>query len=300
MPIPYMWSKRKSSHKIKNIIKQYAKEETVFVDLFAWGFAMGEVFLKDGYKVIANDLNKYVMALLHQTINKWLDEERCLKFVSRKEFTHILENKSKYEDWYVWYVMTLWSFWNNQISYLLWKDREAIYKKVYDMIVYKKVEKDIKGLLPKKYIDWILKQDDWHKRRIAFRKVWNVVHKKEFQIQSLERLQSLESLESLQSMQSLEVQSMDYREVDIPDNAIIYCDPPYSWTAEYSEWWFDSEVFREWAREKSKTHKLFVSEYNWPNDFDVVYEFSQKSSLCPTWTQSHNNQPNEKLFYMKK
>jgi hypothetical protein len=47
---------------------------------------------------------------------------------------------------------------------------------------------------------------------------------------------------------------------------------------------------------KSKTHKVFVSEYNAPSDFKAIYEFSQKSWLSGRWTQQHNNQPNEKLF----
>jgi hypothetical protein len=45
----------------------------------------------------------------------------------------------------------------------------------------------------------------------------------------------------------------------------------------------------------SKTNKVFVSEYTAPDDFKVIYEFSQKSCL-QWWSQSHNNQPNEKLF----
>jgi site-specific DNA-adenine methylase len=51
--------------------------------------------------------------------------------------------------------------------------------------------------------------------------------------EALERLQSLQSLESLESLERLEksgsvvFSSKSYNEIDIPDNVIIYCDPPY-------------------------------------------------------------------------
>ena len=86
-----------------------------------------------------------------------------------------------------------------------------------------------------------------------------------------------------------------YDEVKIPKDAVVYCDPPYKWTATYAEWWFNHDKFWEYIRNLSKTNKVFVSEYSAPDDFRVIYEFSQKSCL-QGWTQKHNNQPNEKLF----
>ena len=40
---------------------------------------------------------------------------------------------------------------------------------------------------------------------------------------------------------------------------------------------------------------MFISEYTAPDDFKAIYNFSQKSTLWK-WNQSHENQPNEKLF----
>ena len=75
----------------------------------------------------------------------------------------------------------------------------------------------------------------------------------------------------------------------------LYCDPPYKGTATYKEWWFDHDKFWDWAREKTRTHKIFVSEYNAPDDFKTIFEFSQKSTLNGGM-QLHNSQPNEKVF----
>jgi hypothetical protein len=38
---------------------------------------------------------------LDEVINKKIDEKKCLEWVSRKKFKDVLENKNKYEDWYV-------------------------------------------------------------------------------------------------------------------------------------------------------------------------------------------------------
>ena len=63
--IPYLGSKRKSADKIYSLISS-REPKGVLVDLFAGGFAIGEKFMIKGWTVIANDKNKYVMALLKQ------------------------------------------------------------------------------------------------------------------------------------------------------------------------------------------------------------------------------------------
>ena len=62
---------------------------------------------------------------------------------------------------------------------------------------------------------------------------------------------------------------MDYQAVEIPSNAVIYCDPPYEGTNCGKYDGFDSERFHEWARKQSN---IFISEYNMPDDFIVVDE----------------------------
>ena len=61
-------------------------------------------------------------------------------------------------------------------------------------------------------------------------------------LQSLERLQSLQSLQRLQRLQSLQrlqTTSDDYQNVEIPDGAVVYCDPPYRGTSECVNSGFD-------------------------------------------------------------
>ncbi len=122
-------------------------------------------------------------------------------------------------------------------------------------------------------------------------------------LQSLERLQRLERLEKLKKLSKnvwkiLKITTKSYEEVEIPENAVVYCDPPYKNTAIYAEWGFNHDKFWDYVRKLSKTNKVFVSEYTAPEDFKTIYEFPQKSTL-QWWNQSHNNQPKERLFVIK-
>lgn len=103
------------------------------------------------------------------------------------------------------------------------------------------------------------------------------------------RLQSLQSLESLQ-VRKLAVYQKDYREIEIPQNAVIYCDPPYKGTTGYLNE-FDHEAFYDWC--ERQTCPLFISEYAMPEDrFKAVAEFSFNSLL----SGSAVNKVIEKIF----
>ena len=56
-------------------------------------------------------------------------------------------------------------------------------------------------------------------------------------------------------------------------NSLIYCDPPYQGTTGYKTGAFNHEEFFEWCRQmKSKGNIVFVSEYNAPDDFELVWQ----------------------------
>lgn len=63
----------------------------------------------------------------------------------------------------------------------------------------------------------------------------------------------------------------DYRDVEIPDNSLVYLDPPYKGTTGYSTGDFDHEAFWEYVRELSKRCTVLVSEETAPNDFACVW-----------------------------
>lgn len=72
-----------------------------------------------------------------------------------------------------------------------------------------------------------------------------------------------------------------YNKILLPNNCIIYCDPPYRNTTKYKyKDKLDYEQFYNWCRDmKEAGHTVFVSEYNMPDDFTCVWSKEQVSSL---------------------
>lgn len=80
-------------------------------------------------------------------------------------------------------------------------------------------------------------------------------------------------------LQSVNLISCSYSDLVIPPKSIIYCDPPYAGTTKYKDD-FDHTEFWEWCREKVKEgHKVFISEYNAPDDFVCVWQKEINSGL---------------------
>lgn len=73
--------------------------------------------------------------------------------------------------------------------------------------------------------------------------------------------------------------NFDYLTMQIPDNSLIYCDPPYEGTTKYKDK-FDHEKFWEWCRKmRDNGHTVFISEYNAPDDFECVLTIEHKTTL---------------------
>jgi DNA adenine methylase len=103
----------------------------------------------------------------------------------------------------------------------------------------------------------------------------------------------------LPKLKNIIFQNDNYRNIEIPDNSIIYCDPPYSDTTKYFDK-FDSEKFWEWVRTiTNKGHKVFISEYKAPKDFECIWEKEIKSSLSANGKIGGNKISVEKLFKLK-
>ena len=120
-------------------------------------------------------------------------------------------------------------------------------------------------------------------------------------LQSLERLERLQSLERLESLERLRVTSLSYDEIDIPDDAVVYCDPPYHASDnilyEGTAGAFDHCAFYDWCVRVSKTNPIFISEYSIEDDrFEIVAEKQKMTSMSPV--KSFN--VTERLYTVKK
>ncbi len=86
-------------------------------------------------------------------------------------------------------------------------------------------------------------------------------------------------LKQSELIKGVEFINSQYNELCIPQQGIIYCDPPYAGTTKYKDD-FDHELFWQWCREKvSEGHQVFVSEYNAPDDFVCVWKKEIQSGL---------------------
>lgn len=72
-----------------------------------------------------------------------------------------------------------------------------------------------------------------------------------------------------------------YKDLLIPENSVIYCDPPYQDTTSYkNESEFNHDEFWQWCRDMvNKGHDVLVSEYNAPDDFVAVWNKQVNSRL---------------------
>jgi DNA adenine methylase len=98
-------------------------------------------------------------------------------------------------------------------------------------------------------------------------------------------------------LQGVKFVNESYLYLQIPDNSLIYCDPPYKGTTKYKNNFNHSE-FWDWCRQKVKEgHIVFVSEYNAPDDFECVWQKEIVSSLTK---DTGSKKGVEKLFRYKR
>lgn len=92
---------------------------------------------------------------------------------------------------------------------------------------------------------------------------------------------------------NVDFQCCSYERLIIPVQSIIYCDKPYEGATKYKDN-FNHTAFWEWAREQAKAgHSIFISEYQAPADFKVVWEKKIHSSLTKHTGSKHGV---ERLF----
>lgn len=102
-------------------------------------------------------------------------------------------------------------------------------------------------------------------------------------------------LNQIPLIQGVKFYNQNYLQLHVPDDSIVYCDPPYQGTTGYSEK-FNHEEFWDWVRAISKKSTVFISEYSAPKDFKCVWEKSVKSSLSANGKIGGNKNSVERLF----
>lgn len=101
-------------------------------------------------------------------------------------------------------------------------------------------------------------------------------------------------LRDLQGVQKAIFTCLDYRDVIIPDNAVVYCDPPYVNTTTYTTGKFNTDEFWDYMRQLSKRCDVYISEQSAPNDFECIWQ--QEVTRVLDYNKSNSFKKVEKLF----
>ena len=318
--LPYAGSKSRIAHWV---IDQLPRGR-VLIDAFAGGCAITHCALlsQKWQTIIANDINgKYQQLFLDAVRGKYRDERR---WISREDFERLKSQDA--------FFACCWSFGNNLQVYMYSKVIEP-YKRALHYAIVLDDFAPMQELMPEvsqAVHEAIHLIRNTHDRRITAQNVivetlkrltgdnyahqiiqsnplFRCIRHSRRGAQSLGRLESLESLERmkrlerLESLERLRVTSLSYDEIDIPDDAVVYCDPPYH--ASYNILYegtagaFDHCAFYDWCVRVSKTNPIFISEYSIEDDrFEIVAEKQKMTSMSPV--KSFN--VTERLYTVKK
>lgn len=102
------------------------------------------------------------------------------------------------------------------------------------------------------------------------------------------------TLKQIESLKEVTFFALDYADLPIYSQSLIYCDIPYRNTTQYDiSKEFNYDRFYSWCRKmKNEGHTIFISEYDMPHDFQLVWEMKSVSTINQYVTKRNI----EKLF----
>ena len=86
-------------------------------------------------------------------------------------------------------------------------------------------------------------------------------------------------LKDLVGIQSATFTCLDYHDVEIPNGAVVYCDPPYVNTTGYTVGQFNTNEFWDYMRQLSKRCNVYISEESSPDDFECIWSKEKVRTL---------------------
>ena len=222
-----MGSKNRIAKYILPLMLKERKPNQCFVDIFCGGCNIVD---KVGGNRIANDINKYLIAMFKELVNGWNPP----LFVSKDEYLEIKNNKGNYPDYLVGYVG--------------FNSFGARFFNTY--------RNDERGL------------------RTYWTEYYNNLMKQ------------------IPNLKNIIFENKSYDELKLPENSLIYCDPPYQNTTKYKDE-INYDRFWNWCIEKkNEGHTIFISELKAPEQFKCIWS---KDLLATTSMNNYKTQT-ERLF----
>ena len=262
--IPYQGSKSRIA---EWVVSQLPPADTL-VDLFAGGCAITHAALLSGKynHVIANDLTKGPN-VFRDAINGEFDDMQG--GITRDEFLASDDDAIK----------LLYSFGNNRSSYLWSPELESVKVPAERMlsapsmherrIAYKAFLRALKKYVDNNGTKKLAKSNGIGELQGLERLRW---------LQGLERLERLQGLEGLERLQGLEISNLDYRIVDVPEDAVVYADPPYRNTGHEAYADFSSTEFDAWL--SVVPFPVYISEFTCPDGCVEIASKERRASMA--------------------
>ena len=98
------------------------------------------------------------------------------------------------------------------------------------------------------------------------------------------------------SLTGVQLSCKSYLDLEIPENNVIYCHPPYAFTTKYRDG-LEHEQFWEWCRKQSQAgHQVFISEYSAPEDLKCIWEKGAKTTFSWHAKNLYTKESVERLF----
>lgn len=237
--LPYQGSK----NSIAEWVLDHLPAADTLVDLMAGGCAVSHAALMSGkYKhVIANDITDTAF-IFDAAMRGEMDGYATV--LTRDEFNQVKDTDTL--------AAMIYSFGNNRTSYLYGPDIEPVKTAASRMI-----------LAPSVY-----------ERRIAYRtfisELEQYMSSHGTQLDRISKLQAIINMQRIQHLSDTRIPvdatftplQGDYRNVDIPADAIVYVDPPYRGTDCRAYKGFDFDAFDAWLR--TVPNLTIISEYTAP------------------------------------
>jgi len=278
--MPYMGSK---NNIVDSICLNFPKAEN-FYDLFGGGCSVTHYMLLHKnlfYKnFFYNEINSNIVKFLKEILNGKYDSKTFKQeWISRETFHERKDLDA--------YISLIWSFGNNQKTYLYGKDKEIIQQSIHNAIVFEnfnqiakeflKIDcwpKSVKTPLQRTY--YLSQRVNYDNKKIG--KKFELSFYRPEHIMRLEKLKNLQILNKFIEKDRLTITNLSYDDVDIKKNSVVYCDIPYFNTGEYKNI-FDHKKFFEWAA--TRKFPVFISEYEIDDKrFKCIYEIDRLIKLA--------------------
>ena len=307
--MPYMGSKDKIAPSIAICLPSADH----FYDLFGGGGSITHcmcITKAHKYKHFHyNEIKADVAELLRRAINGEFNYDKFNPaWVSSEEFKRLKDTDA--------YIRCIWSFGNNQKNYLF-GDCESYKKSMHMAIVFDEFDSLVQEVLGfnkwpaiaktiKQRRFYLRQKIEWYNTNKKIPKVlYQYLSEKQLkemgikgnvkqlqQLQQLQQLEQLQRLEQLEQLERLTITGLDYRQVEILPNSVVYCDIPYKDTSDYGD--FLHKEFFDWAA--TRNFPVYISEYNMSDTrFKLVYEIDKRVLL--TSTGDSNKIKSEKLYW---